>query len=64
VDDYDGKKMEVVGGVTIERQHLDGRGVLESGLGEEALLMAFLANVSLKFNLIDLATEDSVARRH
>jgi hypothetical protein len=27
-------------------------------------LMAFLANVSLKFNLIDLATEDSVARRH
>jgi hypothetical protein len=53
--------MEEVGGVTIEHRCLDGSGVLERGLGEEALSLAFLAKVPTKFNLIDRATEDSVA---
>jgi hypothetical protein len=55
--------MEVVGGVTIERRCLDVSGGLERGLGKEALLFSFLAKVSTKFDLIDRATEDSVARR-
>ncbi len=38
VDDFDGKKMEVVGGITIERWHLGVSSGLERGLGEEALL--------------------------
>jgi hypothetical protein len=54
-------KMEEAGGVTIKRRHLAGRGVLENGLGEAALLVAFLAKVSTKLDLIDLATFDRVA---
>jgi hypothetical protein len=55
--------MEVAGGITIKHQRLDVSGGLERGIGEEALLLAFLAKVSTKFDLIDRATEDSVARR-
>jgi hypothetical protein len=61
VDDCDGEKMEEAGGVTIDRRRLDGRGGLENGVGEAALLVAFLAKVSTKLDLIDLATFDRVA---
>jgi hypothetical protein len=63
VDDCDGKKLEVVGGITIKRRHSGVSSGLERGLGEEALLLDFLAKVLTKFNLIDRATEDSVAGR-
>jgi hypothetical protein len=56
------RKMEEVGGITIKHWHLDGSVVLERGL--EGLLLAFLAKISTKLNLIYRVTEDSVARRH
>jgi hypothetical protein len=49
--------------VTSEKWRLDGGGVLERGLGDGALLTAFLAKVSTKYDLIARATEDKVARR-
>jgi hypothetical protein len=58
-----GKKMEAVHSISIKRQCL-GSGVLGKGLGEVALLMAFLAKVSTKFNLGDCATEANVACIH
>jgi hypothetical protein len=63
VDDGDGDNSEVVGGVTINHRHLEGDGVLERGIGEVALFLLFLAKVLTKFDLIDRATEESVARR-
>jgi hypothetical protein len=64
VDDCNGKKVEVAGGITIKRWCLDVSGGLERGLGEETLLLAFLDKVLTKFDLIDRTTEDSVVRRH
>jgi hypothetical protein len=63
VEDCEGDKMEVVGGVTIERRRLFGTGVLERGLGEEPLFLDVLDKVATKFDLSDRATEDSVARK-
>jgi hypothetical protein len=53
-----GKKIEDIGGVTIKRRRF-GR-----GLEEVALLVAFLAKVSTKFDLRDRATADKVPCRH
>jgi hypothetical protein len=47
--------------VTSKQRHLDRGGVLERGLGDGALLTAFLAKVSMKFDLIAHVTEDKVA---
>jgi hypothetical protein len=61
VDDVGGVNKEVAG-VTSERRRF-GVGVLESGLGEEALFVAVLVKVSTKFDLTELATAVNVARR-
>ena len=62
VDDWDGDQRVVVGGVTVaRRRRFKGGGV--RGLWVVALFLAFLAKVSTKLDLIDRATEDSVARR-
>jgi hypothetical protein len=54
----------VVGGVTVDRRRrLEGDGVLDRGLWMVALFLVFLAKVSTKLDLIDRATEESVARR-
>jgi hypothetical protein len=64
VDVWDGDKRVVVGGVTVVCRHrLEGDGVLDRGLWVVALFLLFLAKVSTKLDLIDRATEDSVARR-
>jgi hypothetical protein len=39
-----GKTIDEVGGINIECWRLDESGVLERGLGEEALVLAFLAH--------------------
>jgi hypothetical protein len=63
VDDFEsGEKIEVVGGVTIDQGRF-GRGVLGRGLEEVALLLAFLAKVSTKFDRSDRATADKVPCR-
>jgi hypothetical protein len=43
---------------------LEGGGVLKRGLGDVALLTAFLARVSTKFDLMARDTDDKVARSH
>jgi hypothetical protein len=64
VNDCDGNQRVVVGGVTADRRRrLEGDGVLDRGLGMVALLLLFLAKVSTKLDLMDRATEESVARR-
>jgi hypothetical protein len=55
--------MEESGIITMEHCRFEEGGVHERGLGEEALLLAFLAKVSTKLDLIDRATEDNVAWR-
>jgi hypothetical protein len=59
----DGVLMSDVRGVTRKRRRLVGEGVAGNGLDGEALLEAFRDSVSTKFELIDRATDESVARR-
>jgi hypothetical protein len=59
----DGDIMAVSGVITMERHCFEEGGVHERGLGEDALLLAFLVKVSTKLDLIECATEDNVAWR-
>jgi hypothetical protein len=52
--------MEVVGSIATEHRCLEDGGELKRGLGEEALLVAFLVRVSTKLDFIDRATEKTV----
>jgi hypothetical protein len=64
VDDVDVGVNKEVAGVTSERRRFGGGvGVLESGLGEEALFVAVLDKLSTKLDLTDRATAVNVARR-
>jgi hypothetical protein len=62
-DEGDGVLWFDVKGVTRKRRRFMGEGVVGNGLDGEALFDAFLDNVSTKFDLMDRATVDSVARR-
>jgi hypothetical protein len=53
---------EPLAGVTRQHRRLDEGGVAKTVLVVAALLEAFLANVSTKFDLTDRATDDRVAR--
>jgi hypothetical protein len=47
----------------MERRRFEEGGTHARGLGEDALLLAFLVRVSTKLDLIEHATEDKVAWR-
>ncbi len=49
--------------VASEQRRLEGGGVFKRELGDVALLTAFLAKVSTKFDLMARDTDDRVARR-